>query len=135
MNVFCLGAEQIDNLWDLYSRHLERFERETKLLRAADLREDLKLAKKQLWGYQDGPDILGIVITHIFQTPTGPCCEIVAACGTQSRKGQIDELFAAIEEWARNIGCKRIRILGRPGWQRRLKEFTQVGIILEREIQ
>jgi len=135
MNVFCLGAEQIDNLWPLFAHHLERFERETSAYNAADLKEDLKLARKQLWGYQSGQEITGVTVTHVMESPRGRVCEIVAACGTETIKGQIDEVFAAIEEWARAVGCTRIRILGRRGWKRRLKDFTEVGIILEREIK
>lgn len=134
MNVFCLGAEQIDNLYPQFAHHLTRLESETGLILADAIREDLKTAHRQLWGYQSGQDITGIVITEIYDTPRGKCCEIVGACGRETAKGQIEEVMARIEQWAQDIGCTRVRVLGRRGWARRLKGFTQVGIILEREL-
>lgn len=129
MNVFCLGPEQIDSLWDLYSHHVYRMER-LGFLGADELRDELKLAKKQLWGIQDGAPILGICITRLC----GKCCEIYAAAGTQTKRGQIIELYNHIEQWARDIGCTRMRVIGRKGWMRMLAGYSQAGIILEKEL-
>jgi hypothetical protein len=132
--VFCLGPEQIESLWPKYGHHLERLERETRLVLAASLREDLKVARKQLWGFQDGADITGVGVTEIYESPRGRVCEIYGACGTESERGQIDQIMVEIESWARAIGCTRIRLGGRRGWKRRLHGFAQVGVILEKEI-
>jgi hypothetical protein len=129
VNVFCLGPEQIDSLWDEYSQHIYRMER-LGHLGADEVRDELKLAKKQLWGIQDGPKIVGICITRV----TGKCCEIFAAAGTQSKRGQILELYNHVERWARDIGCTRMRVIGRKGWMRMLKGYLQTGIVLEKEL-
>jgi hypothetical protein len=134
VSVFCLGPEQIDNLWPEYGYHLERLEQETKVLLAQALRQDLKEATKQLWGFQDDTRISGVAITTISDTPRGKLCEVVGACGTESSPGQIDAILMRIEQWARDIGCTRVRFGGRRGWMRRLKTYKQVGIILEKEI-
>ncbi len=134
MSVFCLGAEQIDSLWDKFSHHVTRLERESKLLLSDALRLDLKQAKRQLWGFQDDDKVTGIAITEIYETPTGKACEVVGACGTESSKGQIDAIIERIESWSRDVGCTRVRFGGRRGWSRRLNGYRQVGIILEKEI-
>jgi hypothetical protein len=128
VNLFCLGSDQIDQFWDEFSEHVERLRR----LGIADpdeLRDDLRLAKKQLWGVQDGR-VIGIAITRI----TGTVCEIYAAAGTQTMRGQIQQLYAEIERWAPTKGCSRIRIIGRRGWKRALKGFEETGVVLEKEI-
>jgi hypothetical protein len=134
VNVFALSSEQIDNLWPLFGHHLERLERETQLVLAEAIRKDLKLAHKQLWGYQDGQVITGVAITEVYETPRGKCCEVHGACGTETARGQIEQIMTAIEAWAREIGCTRVRFGGRHGWKRKLKGFAQVGVILEKEI-
>jgi hypothetical protein len=134
VSVFGLNSEQIDDLWPHFGHHIERLERETQLVLAEAIRKDLKSARKQLWGYQDGPVVTGVAITEIYETPRGKCCEVHGACGTESSRGQIEQIMAAIEAWAKDIGCTRVRFGGRHGLKRKLKGFAEVGIILEKEI-
>lgn len=133
MSVFCLGADQIDTLWPQFGHHLERLERENGLLLASALRADMKCASKQLWGYQDEV-VTGVAVTQVYDSPKGKVIEIYGACGTESERGQIEQIMTAIEAWARELGCTRVRFGGRHGWKRRLKGFREVGIILEKEL-
>lgn len=133
MNVFCIGPEQIDALWPLYGHHLERLERETGLVYAGQIRKDLRAASKQLWGYQHGPDIIGVAITSIYELPRGTVCEIYAACGTGSRS-EIKAIVDEITRWARAQGCVQVRVLGRRGWLRVLTDFAYRGVILEKDL-
>lgn len=134
MSVFCLGPEQIDSLWGEYGHHLERLERETQVVLAESLRQDLKEATKQIWGFQDGQTITGVAITTVSETSRGKLLEVIGAAGTESNHGQIDAVIAHVEQWARDIGCTRVRFGGRRGWSRRLNGYEQVGIILEKEL-
>lgn len=133
MSVFCLGSEQIDSLWPEYGHHLERLELHGDC-RALGIREDLKSSQKQLWGYQQNGKVLGVAVTSVIETPRGRACEIYGGVGTESVRGQIDEVMQEIERWAASIGCTRIKILGRKGWLRRLHGFRQTGIIMEKAI-
>jgi hypothetical protein len=134
VSVFGLNSEQIDNLWPQFGHHIERLERETELVLAESIREDLKTAQKQLWGFQQDGKILGIAITSVIETPRGRACEIYGAAGTQSAPGQIEQIMTEIERWATSIGCTRIRILGRKGWLRKIKGSRLVGYIIEKDI-
>jgi hypothetical protein len=133
VNVFCLSAEQTDALWDEYAHHLERLELHGDCLSGA-IREDLKLSRKQLFGYQQDGKILGVAITSIVETPRGRALEIYGGVGTETVRGQLDETFTEIKRWAAAIGCTRIRILGRKGWLRRLKGLKQTGLVMEMDI-
>ncbi len=133
MSVFCLGAEQIDALWSEYGQHLERLELHGDCL-ALGIRADLKASTKQLWGYQHDGKVLGVAVTSVIETPHGRACEIYGGVGTETARGQIDEVMREIERWAAAMGCKRIKILGRKGWLRRLNGFRQTGIIMEKQI-
>lgn len=125
MNVFCLGPEQIDNLWPLFAHHLERL---TDYFEADEIRASLKDAEKQLWGLQDGPEIVGVAITRVL----GRTCEIVGGAGTADYES-MRELHKRIETWARDIGCSRMRLQGRKGWIR-LLGYSQTGIVAEKEL-
>lgn len=129
MNVFCLGSDQIDWVWPRFEQHIYRLER-LGHIGADEIREDLKAAKRQLWGYQVGSEIIGITITRI----AGKTCEIVAAAGRQSSSGQIEQVYREIDAWARSIGCERMRIIGRKGWLRKFPEFMQTGIVIEKDL-
>lgn len=133
MTVFCLGAEQTESLWPEYAHHLERLELRGDCL-AIDIRDDLQHARKQLWGYQQDGRVLGVAITRIAETPRGRVCEIYGAAGTETVRGQLDEIMNEIERWAADVGCTRVRICGRKGWLRRLHGFHQTGIIMEKSI-
>ena len=131
MSVFCLGADDIERLLPAFAHHLERIERETEHLLAEGLVEDLKASTKQLWGFQDGA-IKSVAITRVSKTSRGGLCEVVAAAGTTTKK-ETQQVLAEIEQWARSIGCTRVRFGGRRGWKR-FVDYAEVGIILEKEL-
>ena len=135
MSVFCLGSEQIEPLWPRFAHHVERLERETGLVLATEIRDRLISGHQQLWGWQEGESILGVAITEVKFDPEGKSCWIFGAAGTESRKGQIDAIIASIEAWASGIGCSRVLLQGRQGWLRRLKGYSQIGIIAERKLE
>jgi hypothetical protein len=128
MSVFCLGSDEIDKHWDTFKDHLYRFERCGEI-NVEEARSDLLTARKQLWGYQDDQRILGVCLTRI----AGETCEICGAVGSGSKE-QILEMYAAIEKWAREIGCVRMKVAGRRGWLRVLEGFEQTGIIAEKQL-
>lgn len=132
MSVFCLGPEQIDSLWPEFGHHLERYEREGWEF-AEKIREDLKLADKQLFGYQTDR-ILGIAVTQIFETPRGKCCEWYAVISDGGKAEHFAAVKTEIERWAKSIGCTRMRLQGRRGWLKRMTDYTQTGIVMEKEL-
>lgn len=139
MNVFCLGAEQIDALWPEFGSLVEKYEATRGTDYAGQLREDLRLAKKQLWGVQHKGTVRCVVITRICEQPRGDTCEIYATAGAgESDLPFNDENVTAvlneIERWACAIGCARMRIEGRKGWKRMLTTYAETGVILEKEI-
>lgn len=92
----------------------------------------------QLWSYGplDGiPTALGI--TEIINYPQTKYCEIVLGAG---RTGlPLDfwaQMMAHIERWAKSKGCDRVRVNGRPGWERVLgeRDFHKTYTVLEKEL-
>ena len=130
MSVFCLASDQIDGLWESIAPHLLRLE-QLGQVDAEEVRKDAKAERKQIWGYQCGPQIIGVVVTRVT---TAGVCEIYGAAGTAGHE-RILEVHDAIERWAKSINCKRLRLQGRRGWARLLKGYCDTGeVILEKAI-
>lgn len=97
--------------------------------RLADVRAMVEAGEAQLWaGGQSA------MVTLIEDDP----CErrlLIWLAG-----GDLDELLeefrAPMERWARAQGCRRVLIIGRPGWERALKNhaYAPVARILAKEL-
>lgn len=129
MSVFTLGSNEIDKHWDEIAPHLYRLQR-LGHIGVDEMREQLKGALRQLWGYHEDGKVIGLTITRM----AGKTCEIVAAVGKQTNAGQIEETYREIERWAKSVGCERIRVIGRRGWLRKFPEFQQTGIVMEKDL-
>jgi hypothetical protein len=79
-----------------------------------------------LWLGVDGKNIVSAGVTQLTDDKI---CTLVAYGGRRE-----DHLLETIEHYARDEGCKRLRIYGRKGWQRVLPHYRQPYIILEREL-
>lgn len=42
--------------------------------------------------------------------------------------------LATIEKWGAERGCDRVRIVGRPGWERALKDYRKVQVYMEKPL-
>lgn len=129
MSVFCLGSVEIDRHWNEIAPHLHRLQR-LGFIDTGEVREDLKAARKQLWGYEDCGRVVGVAITRVTKSRV---CEIYGAAGTTTAPQQIQQVHEAIEAWAKSINCTKLRLQGRRGWLRKLTGYTQTGIIAEKE--
>lgn len=83
-----------------------------------------------LWLAVEGEKAFGATVTRITAPPR--TCEVIA-CGGDYH-GQIPRLLTAIEDFARRDGCERIRISGRRGWARMLRDYRQPFITLEKAL-
>lgn len=128
--VFCLASHEIETHWKDFAHHLERFCDETKEAQVDALREDLTSARKQFWGFDDGEKVSVVCLTSI----EGAICWLWVGCGTESWKGQFERGIYEIERWAKSIGCNRLKIRGRVGWERKLAGFKRTAVIIEKEI-
>lgn len=93
------------------------------------LQDSVLYGEAQLWTvvrFTGG--ILAAVVTEI----DGDCCTI-SACGGSERHRWLN-LISQIEDYARAMGCKSMRIIGRKGWTRVLPQFRQTAVVLERTL-
>jgi hypothetical protein len=81
----------------------------------------------QRWQASDG----SVIVSQLRSEPGGDVCDLWLAEGTLA---PLLELHEEVCAWARDQGCRKMRIIGRPGWQKVLSGYDQTGVVLEREL-
>ena len=76
--------------------------------------------------------VYGVGVTQTSTTEWRKVCTIIAYSGEDRRRWL--HLIKAVEDYARIEGCSAVRICGRKGWQRVLKDYRAKRVILEKEI-
>jgi hypothetical protein len=93
----------------------------------AKVANDVVRGPDLLWLATDGKTIDAAGITSI----SDGTLTIVACGGDLSRCGHMIEGF---EQFARDEGCTKVRICGRPGWLRRLSGYRTKKVIIEKAL-
>lgn len=97
-----------------------------------DVERDVLNGSALLWLAWNEPKIEGAAVTQLSTTEKSKVCTIVA-CGGEGFRRWV-HLIEQLEDYARNEGCDCTRILGRPGWQRVLKDYAAKKVILEKAL-
>ncbi len=93
-----------------------------------DVERDVHNEYALLWIWWDGQKATTAMVTQAFTD----VCTIVALGGLD-RKAWLSSL-EKVEQYARQINCTRMRVIGRRGWARVLKDYRQTAIVLERKL-
>jgi hypothetical protein len=96
------------------------------------VKESVLAGTALLWLAAKDNHIHAAAVTEINETEWRRTCVIVACSGR--RMTEWLPLIAAIEKFARTEGCAGVQIMGRPGWERALKEYRRKAVVLEKEL-
>lgn len=130
-NFFAIKSKDIDEVSYWVRPFLEEFERKTFLVSADDVLEQARNADAQLWSYFDGTSFRGVMATRIHKTSLGLMCNIWVCVGLDALE-LVEGSLQEVENWAKEIGCYAIEIVGREGWQKKVPGFTKKAIVLEK---
>lgn len=91
---------------------------------------------QQLWLAWNGTAIEAAAVTQLVQIGARKICIVVAAGAAPSNhnRKRWPSLMAGIEQFARNEGCRAVRIIGRKGWQRILADYRANYVVMDREL-
>lgn len=95
----------------------------------ADVARDLETGQSQLWDTERAA-----AVTEVHLTPQRKTCHVFLGGGDLD---EMPRLIAAIEWWARSIGCDRITMAGRRGWERtflRDEGFSPAWTVLAKDL-
>lgn len=106
--------------------------RKTDLSHTADIERELFFGNGLLWVATCNGKIAAAAITVLTRTDKHLICMVTACAGNDRDKWL--PLFAQIETWAKAEGAAIMRIFGRPGWSRVLKNYRVKNVVLERAL-
>lgn len=124
-------SNEIDTVWDEINLLLNKVLQKTDFYYTiADIKALLQNKEAQLWTSYSGTQLESICITRILIHPNGKYLEILAMAGNKLSLPHL----GLIEQWARDVGCRKIRLEGRKGWKRHLVDYREVSVQLEKEL-
>ena len=97
-----------------------------------ELENELLFGNGLLWVCWDNGRIIGAVTTNLQKTDGGLVCAITAF-GSSDMNRCLPMLYR-IEQFARDEGCHCVRLFGRKGWLRVLKDYQMSNIVLDKKL-
>jgi len=133
-SVKCLPvqAEDAKYAWPLVSHFIQMaLDESSDRFELADVLKLIEEKKAQLFIFKDA-EILGAGVTTIESSGSHKWLRIMWIGGKDW------ELWAhyldSVEQWAKSLGCERVVVYGRRGWEKRLKDYRRTAVILEKVI-
>ncbi len=132
MDVWCINAGDAPNLWPVVSHYIIRAFARTDIGLFQDAEKAVLEGRALLWVIMDGPAFTGAVVTQVQLTDKRKICTILA-CGGDGVHDWI-HLLSKVEDYARWMGCQSMRISGRKGWMKLLRDYRMAHVILEKRL-
>jgi len=132
LKIIGVQSHQMMALWPHVSEHFKSFQdRSTGELTAGELLTHVIDKKLQCWIATDGEEVKACALTEIHGKTV-----VFAFCAGKDREEWRDAMVNEIEQWAKSISARRVRIICRPGWTRELKTlgYKESHRVLEKDI-
>jgi hypothetical protein len=130
--LICVDPARVAEIWPRVEPLIRAACEKMQLSDLAVLARQLCAGEALLWLAWEPPDIKAAAVTQITLCNGSKLCTIIA-CGGHGMQAWLP-LLAEIDAYAKQQDCRAMRILGRAGWSRVLKDYAVVGHILERRL-
>lgn len=94
--------------------------------------EWVKNRECQLWVSIYDYEVNAVAITQLINYPNGRSCYFMLTTGHDRELWQDD--IKIIESWAKDNGCCCVEVVGRPGWEKVLKDYEKTHVFLVKDI-
>ena len=132
----CVDPKRVHEIWPHVAPLLRQAIARTGLSAFSDIERDVLLGRALLWlaveNEQGRAVLVAAASTSLQQTDAGKVCVITACAGRHMSRWL--PLIERIEDYARNEGCRCVRIYGRKGWLRALQGYAQRNVVLDKEL-
>jgi hypothetical protein len=127
----CCPPDMAGQLWPHVRQMVGSALDKTDLGRLSDLDTDVLSGRALLWIiHGDGIESAGV--TRLELTQHSKVCLIVAHGGGGADRWL--HLLEGIENYAKAEECDSVRWVGRKGWKRKLPEYREIGVVMERKL-
>tara|TARA_S200002703_G_C3695710_1_gene213645 strand:- start:299 stop:712 length:414 start_codon:yes stop_codon:yes gene_type:complete len=129
------NKDEVVKVWPLAKSFIEKACKTNGGFNAEHILEYLKEGKMQLWmAVKPNNKVICCCVTEVRQYPNFKVCDLRITTGEQFEKwvGFMDDIC----DWAKSIGCKKMEVFARPGWERILKNYgyKKTHVQIEREL-
>jgi len=125
--------DKLSRFWPVVAPMLHRaYQRGVLGSTFAELVQDFGNHLAQLWVIVDDVKIVASLATSLEATRDAKFCVVRAIGGTRMREWI--HLIEDLESYARTEDCTAMRITGRKGWERVLKNYFQPFVVLEKRL-
>ena len=131
VDLVCVPPDDVHKIWPQAGELIRAAIEQTDLSEFADLEYDVLSGDQLLW-LAISDHIEMATTTHLVKTRGKPVL-IITACGG-SRRDRWLPLLYQIENYARAEGAGRVRLYGRKGWERTLKDYRTEYVIMEKNL-
>jgi hypothetical protein len=132
VELVCVDPKRAHDIWPHISHLIRRAVTRTNLSHSADIEYDVLHGGGLVWLAWDGRTIKAAATTTLIETDADKVC-VVTACAGEGMPVWLP-LLGEIEAYAKAEDCACVRIYGRKGWARVLKNYHIAHIILERAL-
>jgi hypothetical protein len=133
--LLCVDPKRIHEIWPHVAPLLRRAIARTGLSAFADIEQDILRGNALLWlavgGEGGATAIEAAASTSLQQTDGGKVCIITACAGADMARWL--PLINHIEAYAKEEGCRCVRIFGRKGWLRVLEGYRATSVVLDKQ--
>lgn len=130
--LLCIDPAIVEKVWPVARDLIRSASLKTGRGHFAKIEEDVLAGRQFLWLAWNGETIEAATTTELIKENDRKIC-VVVACGGKDRARWLP-LLDGIEDFARKEGCAGMRIYGRKGWQRALKGYRPVAVVLGKEL-
>ena len=131
VELVCVDPKLVDQFWPHASKLIQTAVERTGLCEFEDIESQVLSGSQLLWLAWSG-SIEAAATTELVEISGHLVC-VLTACGGHQRERWLP-LLAKIEQFAKDEGCKCLRIFGRKGWERVLNDYRVEHIILEKQL-
>lgn len=126
-DLLCVDPKNVAQIWPQARDLIRAAIEQTDLSEFADIEAQVLSGDQLLW-LAISDHIEAAATTHLSRN----VCTIVA-CAGHARERWLS-LLTKIEAYAKNEGCRAMRLYGRRGWERALKDYRVEHVIMEKAL-
>lgn len=127
VDLVCVDPKEVSQIWTYAGPMIRVAIERTDLSDFADV-EKAVLAGEQLLWLAVSDRIEAAATTHLSRN----VCTLTACAGHERSRWM--SLLAVIEKYAREEGCRAMRLYGRRGWERVLRDYRVEHIVMEKPL-
>lgn len=131
VDLVCVDPKEVHKSWPYAGGLIRAAIERTGLSEFADIEKQVLSGEQLLW-LAISDHIEAAATTHLIKTRGKPVL-IITACSGHQRERWLP-LLSRIEHYARAEGARCVRLYGRLGWERALKDYRTEYVIMEKDL-